>query len=236
MIYIINTISIILYGLILKPDRKIRYKKLYCILVGVQLILFSGLRYGVGDDYFTYLKIYEDIGGMKLSEYSTNLYWKEPIFFMYTRIMRLLFKDNYIPFFCGMAFVTIYFFLKAAYQRNESIVWNVYIYLSTCLFYISMNQIRQLMAISIVLYSIQFIEEKKLNKYVIHILVASGIHNSALIMLPFYFMNQMKVKSKKTIISCIFLGIVAVWLLKDEVIIFLSIYTKFIIAFFTSPA
>lgn len=201
MIYAVNMISILIYALILRPDKaKLINKKLFAIIVTVQLTCISGLQYDVGADYISYLRIYEVVRRMSWGELTKFAYFTEPIYCIYTKIMAVIFQDNFIPYFLGMAFVTSSFLMKAIYDRKENMVWSVYMYLSMGLFYISMNQMRQMMALSIILYTIKFIEEKDWKKYFFWILIAAGIHNSALIMLPCYFLRDIKLRSpKKTI-------------------------------------
>jgi transmembrane protein EpsG len=65
-----------------------------------------------------------------------------------------------------------------------------------------LNQSRQLLAVVLVLYSYSFVKERKLLKYILVITTAGLIHSSALIMLPFYYLGNLKI-NKKTIFSYI---------------------------------
>lgn len=210
MIYVINMLLILVYGLFLRPDKSEKKRKTFCVIVTVQLACISGFQYCVGTDYISYLKIYQYVAGLRWSELPRYFYWNEPVYLIYTKLMSVIFKENFIPYFFGMSFVHAAFLMKAIYDRKENTVWSIYIYLSMGLFYISMNQIRQLIALSIVLFSIKFIEEKNWKKYLFWILIAAGIHNSALVMLPCYFLRDFKIKSRKKAVviitvSCIFL-------------------------------
>lgn len=211
MIYIVNMISILLYAFLLRPDRKegIR-RKAFCTIVCIQLTCISGLQYDVGQDYIPYLRIYEAVGQISWKELPSYFYFREPVYCIYTKLMSVLFHENFAPYFLGMAFATAFFLMKGIYDRKENIVWSTYIYLSMGLFYISMNQIRQLIALSIILYSIQYIENKNWKKYLLWILIAAGIHNSALIMLPCFVLRDIKLRSRKKalgLLLLIFLGL-----------------------------
>lgn len=219
MIYVINMLLILVYAFILKPDRGTgKNQKAFCILVGIQLTCISGFQYGVGTDYESYLRIYETVQGLDWEDLIHYYYWNEPIFLFYTKIIAVLFKENFIPYFFGMALVTVLFLMKAIYERRENTVWTVYIYLSLGLFYVSMNQIRQMAAISIVLYSIRFIEERNWKKYVIWILIAAGIHNSALIMLPCYFITMFKLQSRKKTMGILIVLSICVYFLSPFIV------------------
>lgn len=196
MIYALNMASVLAYAAILKPDRG-RYKKLFASLVVIQFTLLAGLQYGVGADYISYLKIYNAVRALSWKELLSFSYAKEPVYLLYTKIMGILFQDNFVPYFLGMAFIVAFFLVKAIFIRHEKYVWSVYIYLCMGLLYISMNQVRQLMAISIVLYAVSFLEQGNVKKYIFWIIIAAGIHNSALVMLPCFLLRDLKLRSKK---------------------------------------
>ena len=61
---------------------------------------------------------------------------------------------------------------------------------------------RQTLAITIFFWSIQFIKEKKLLKYLTLILIASTIHKSAIMLIPIYFIPQIDY-FKSRLITCI---------------------------------
>lgn len=217
MIYVINMLLILIYAWILKPDGKSGLnRRIFCTLVVVQFTCISGFQYGVGKDYFSYWNIYRTVQKITWEEARDYLYFREPVFLAYTKIMTILFGENPVPYFCGMAFACAFFLIKALCDRREHIVWSLYIYLCMGLFYVSMNQIRQQVALTIILYSIQFLENKKACKYFFWILIAAGIHNSALIMLPCYMLNSIDIKNRKTAIKMFLLVCLATFAMNSS--------------------
>ena len=73
---------------------------------------------------------------------------------------------------------------------------SLYLYISFCLFYVCLNQVRQMLAVSIVLYSFYYMKNNNFKKYCMWILIAAMFHNSALIMLPCYFICQLEFNDK----------------------------------------
>lgn len=78
-------------------------------------------------------------------------------------------------------------------------VYSMILYIGFGYFSYSMCFIRQMMAVSIVLFALKFIEEKKLIPYTVTVLIASTIHQTALIALPFYFLCKAKLNRKTRI-------------------------------------
>ena len=71
------------------------------------------------------------------------------------------------------------------------------------------NGMRQFLAASILFYASKYIENKDFKRYILLLLCAFFIHNSAMIMFPIYFIVQGEAWNKRTILFII-LGIVSV--------------------------
>ena len=219
MIYAVNMLLILIYAIFLHPDSSSeRNRKIFCTLVIIQLTCISGFQYDVGTDYRSYLHMYESIRRMTWKGMTNYFYWKEPIYCIYTKIMAIIFKENFIPYFFGMSLINVFFVMKAIYDRKEGIFWSTYIYISMGLFYISMNQMRQMIAASIILYSVKYIENKNWKKYLFWILVAAGIHNTSLIMLPCYFLRDLKLRSRKKAISILIFICISIYFFSPLII------------------
>ena len=67
------------------------------------------------------------------------------------------------------------------------------------------NGVRQMIVASIFVYASKYIADKKLWRYVIWILIASTIHHSAFMLLPFYLLpNKLKLSDKRVLMFLIF--------------------------------
>ncbi|MDG3374998.1 EpsG family protein, partial [Vibrio parahaemolyticus] len=87
------------------------------------------------------------------------------------------------------SFVTLLIIIKSLslYINKDAVSVSYFVYL--CLFFPqSLNIMRQSLAVAIVFWGLQYILEKCPRKYVITILLAVGVHISALIALPLYFL------------------------------------------------
>lgn len=167
----------------LNPHRNVLF--LYMLIPNLLFAFIFGCRYGVGTDYPDYLNDY--LAG--------RVRMVEP-FFMY---LEGFFRNNgfhYAWFFGACAFIQISFY-TAAFKDRKVYPWLILVlvlggrWLSWC------NGIRQCIAGCIFVYSIHFIEEKKPLYYYICIIIAMMFHRSAMILLPFYFIDKIDFFKRK---------------------------------------
>lgn len=167
--------------------------------------ILSAIRYGIGTDYFNYVRIFENVN----SGISTR---SEPGYVLLNFIVGSLGGNIHHLFFI-VSFMTIlfvYLFLNT-YKEEFSIGLGIFIYL--ILYYnISLNIVRQSLAVVIVLYAFKFIEKRKALKFYLFIGIAMLFHVSAIVILPFYYIyNNLANKSillKLFIYIVIFIAIV----------------------------
>lgn len=167
----------------------------------ISIILYSlifGIRYGVGRDFFAYLNSYEFAAerGYILREGEWG-FDKLTLFFAGLGL-------HYSLFFSFIAFIQIYF-LSLSFKTNKRLLSYIFMsFMLICTFLSWMNGLRQIIALSIFIYAINFALEKKTWKYFVLILIAYLFHSSAIILLPLYFFiikaNQLIPKIKYQII------------------------------------
>lgn len=154
-------------------------RDVYKYIPPVLFALLIGLRgKSVGVDTITYFEHYYIYGKDGCS-------FVEPGFDFINHTLYLYgFEANSLLFVCGLITV-IFIFL--ALERYDNGYGFVAICLYTIPFVFICNGLRQAMALAIFMFSIQFIEKKKLLLYFLFIIFASLFHNSSLILLPLYF-------------------------------------------------
>lgn len=145
----------------------------------IPLILFSivfGMRYDVGVDHLSYLEIYlfQDL--------------KEKYELLFTSITRfsLFLNLHYVIYFSILAFIQVYFFYLA-FKKEIYLFPLLTLFLFTNGEFISwMNIIRHSIAMCIWIYSLNFIVDRKLWKYILFGVIAFLFHRSAIILFIFY--------------------------------------------------
>lgn len=177
-IYILVILAIILLY------NKINTKKInvYDIILLLILILVCGLRDGVGTDYGLYKFYYNNIDQNSRFE----------IGFRFLIELANKVGISYNTFLILISAITITLFYIAIKKYSSKPAASIFFFVALGYYAYSFNIIRQMLAIAITLYGINYIKEKKFLKYLVLILVASLFHSTALIMIPVYFLLKLK--------------------------------------------
>jgi hypothetical protein len=177
---------------------RLGYIKFICFI----LILQSGLRnVAVGADTFAYYTLFEKIKHTSwtqiwvifLNHYSKGI-GKDPGYFAIQKLIQVV-----IPNYQLFLFVISILFFSALgnfiYKNTTKLEHAIFAFvLYSCLFYnfFSITGHRQTIATAGTLFGYEFIKNKKFLLFLLLILIASTIHKSSLIFLPFYFFANIK--------------------------------------------
>lgn len=151
-------------------------------------------RSDVGTDYQVYARVYERIiNGIATA---TDLQWLGTTFVAFCQLVGFIANEKFIILISIIGFLTMFFIYKGTLQ-NSRIPWlSIFLFITTCLYYQTFNQFRQMLAIAIVLYSIKYMKEQKFIKFALTIALATVFHETALIMIPVYFLAKLKINWK----------------------------------------
>lgn len=151
------------------------------ISIIILFTVFCGIRYDVGKDYLSYLSCYLNYG-------VTGDYLSNRMELGFTFLMGTCSRLELSPmFFFGIiSFLQITFFLLAF--RRERYLWPLILlfFFVNGGFMLCMNGLRQAIALCIWLYSLYFIEDKKVMLYLLFCLLAILFHTSAVILIVLY--------------------------------------------------
>jgi len=178
--------------------------KVFLFLTAAMLIFVAGCRYCVGADYTSYyhgLTIYAPRLEESLRDYD------EPGLPIIATIVSWFTDDGaYFIFTCSL--LTIGLFLITTY-RNESSPLMTSLLFMFIVWYGTFNGVRQYLAAAILFCGHRFIYEKKIWKWLLTVLIATGVHTSAIIMFVLYFLLRNKVNLRNVILLSIGTYIVA---------------------------
>ena len=221
-VYISTMLISMLIILIANKVIKVKNKKITLILAAIPLIITSGFRYGVGQDYFSYAKTFE------LASEGQFFDRIEPGFYFIIKFI-LLFTDNYLWMFVITSIIYIMFVFIAIYNQSDNELFSVYLFIAIGYYFAFFNGMRQLLAVSIFFYGIKYIKNRKIIPYAICIIIATLIHNSTILLFPLYFLYGKKLKNYQFVIilliSIIFKPIILKLILS---IVELSKYSNYI--------
>jgi transmembrane protein EpsG len=198
----------------------INFKPSKLLLAGslISLVLVAGFRSNIGDTYF-YMHAY------RLGEFSWELMSGQSDVGFW--VLQLLLKtyvstDPQILIFTT-ALITNTLIVVTLYKYSKKIELSLYVYITSGMFLVSMNGIRQFLAASIIFIATKYLIEKNLIKYFLVVIFASFFHQSVLILIPLYFLVQVKPWSKATLMVIVTALIIVVGFDKFTSILFTAI-------------
>jgi hypothetical protein len=160
------------------------------------LVLFAAFR-GDGFDYNTYLRVFTDLDrSNNIFSFSENnsYYYIEPGFRFIVKLFSFILSPVYIFFAIAFLSVFINFYCFKKYSP--------YVFLTIILYFVhtfllrEMIQIRAGLACSICLYSLIYIEQKKILQFMFLILLSISIHSASIIFCLAYVFYQFNVSTK----------------------------------------
>lgn len=198
LFYTVNNLVILLWAALFcfhKPSK--RKNLVFIILTFTQLGLISILRYHIGFDYNMYAAgynfMYED--GFSTLQYKD---WEVGFVFL-TKILGCL-LPNYIWYMGFIVFITLVPAGIFIYKNSEMPWVSTVLYVNLFLFFMTMNFLRQSIALSIIMLSWHFMKKNKFIPFAITVIIASLFHQTALIMFIVYFFVKMKTTMKEIIV------------------------------------
>jgi transmembrane protein EpsG len=185
--------------------------KAFAFISFLILWVISGIRYGVGTDfydYYTYLSRI-DIVDIRNNEFGIWLLGS---------IVNNFTNDGQMFIFIT-SFIITFFIFYTIYKNSAYPEVSILLFFGLGMYFTSLNIIRQYLAISIVFYSINFLFNKKIFIYIISVLIATMFHFSAIIALVFIVITKLRKSPLMSRLS-IFLALMSVLLFYDKVLVF----------------
>ncbi|MBH5317305.1 EpsG family protein [Paenibacillus sp. GSMTC-2017] len=171
----------------------IQPNKVLAGVVALSLVVVSGLRNSIGD---TYLYMH----GYEVNDFSLEavLKGKDIGFNLLQMVLKQITDDPQLLLFIT-AFVTNVLIVAVLYKYARLFEISMFVYITSGAFIVSMNGLRQYMAAAIIFAATKYLLEGRWKAYLIVVLFASVFHQSALIMIPIYFIVRRKAWTSTTI-------------------------------------
>ena len=179
--YIFITI-ILLFGAIAEVFGVKKNAKIYFVISAILVALFAGLRYNTGADWSVYEPLFYKMPQLgNIEKWELGFYWTNLIFYH-------VFGNYYVLQFAASVFL-MYSVARFLWKYTE------YPMFTLLLFFIMfinngilMAQVRQSIAVAIILFGYEYIFNRSLGKFVLIVIMASLFHISAILALPMYYM------------------------------------------------
>lgn len=174
------------------------------IMSALPLVLVAGFRYRVGRDYMSYARSFVAVCDGKRG------YYKE-IGYRFLQIVMSLVTSDYMWMFIACAIIFGAFYYKGIYKNSVNPPMSVALIVSTSLFFSYMNGQRQGLALSVMFYSLTYVFEQDLKKFLICIAIATSLHNSSLVYVIVYFLYNVDLTEVKILKYTVIFGTIGVF-------------------------
>ena len=182
---------------------EIRHSEAFAIFAVLPIILWAGFRSGHGYvDTNAYIRFYAQVPtsfeGLKAF---INGYNEDVGFTIFTAIIKRIFGTSYTPYLfiiAGVQCVIVSLFFR---KYSTAFSFSLFLFIASAEYFSWVfNGMRQFLAVAITLLGFQDLLDKKYLKYICIVLIASTIHQSALIMIPIAFVVQGKPWNARSLI------------------------------------
>lgn len=215
MVYLLNIIVSVGYSYIVRKNKKMRFN-VYIPIILLWILILGG-QDGVGTDYYSYKKIYEE---HHVLERFYNV--KEYLFYYFIIFFSKFIKNGQFLFFFDSLLKTILFFiiLKKTISNKYSYIF-IFLYLSySTIFYNQMNGIRNYLAGYFFTLGVIYLIKNQKKIFFLLLGIGNFIHKTCLYMFSIFFINKQIKKNidNKKIYIFLFLGIIIAFLPLKEMI------------------
>lgn len=196
-------------------SKKMPISKVAQVTSSILLVLLVICRYDIGYDYHTYYSLVED-KNMELIEFLFSP------FSAYLAYIAVYFDSPHLIFIL-FGIPTFVLILCGISKNSKNYSLSVFIFI--CLFLINfLSVIRQALAVALCFYAYRYIVERKLFKYVCFVVIAALFHSSALIVLPFFWLDKIKFRAL-FVLSILFFGLKSILF---NLFLELDLYTSYL--------
>ena len=195
-VFYITIVSTYIFNLLTMISYKKKYYMLaifWLIMTAIFLVCVSGLRNGIGDT-----GAYMD-GYVRMAEGINKFKFEGEFLFYLLQLMLIQISSDPQIFLFTTALITNVLNIISFNKYRTYLELEIYLYITSGYYIISMNGIRQCLAASILLMCTKFVVEGKFKEYLVCIIIISFIHKSVLIMIPLYFIIRQEAWSKRVI-------------------------------------
>lgn len=199
-IYVGLNILIVIIFLFFKKNKAL-------ITVSVILIMISGFRGDFTVDYSNYRFLFDYYKKFAITDFYNYKIDQEIGYFLLNKIVQI-YTNKFVYLNILISIIIITLFSIQIKKDSKNYYLSIILFVNLGQYYTSFNIMRQILAVAIVFSASKFLYKKSRKTiyiYSIIILLASLIHKSALIMLIFYFLSNIRISKKKLIV--IFIGV-----------------------------
>lgn len=186
-VFYVTTIATYFLALLTRKIES-KYGKISCFFlffVIAILIIVSAIRSSIGDT-----TMYRHLYNLVNESYAGDGY--EIGFIYFIKFLKIFSDNSQLLIIVTSVIINILNVITIyRYTKDSYFELGIYLYITSGYYIVTMNGIRQSLAASILFFATTLIFKKKYKTYFFIVLLMSTIHNSALIMIPLYFIVRL---------------------------------------------
>lgn len=208
-IYQILLLTILVNGLVAYTYNQRNFKKYFIISSFMMIVLIAALRgTDIGKDlsghYATNFVLIANTAWTDLVEFtSTGLY--DIGFVVFCKLISFISKDPQC-FIIATSLLTFGSIGRYIYRHSEDVILETFLLITSFLMFMYMTMIAQVLAIAIILFAIDYLNDKKYLKFILLVILASTFHGSAIICFIFILLSMLETRRKYIFIYIMLLG------------------------------
>ena len=182
----------------------------FCLSIG----LFVGLADMLGGyDRYIYSEVFQSmhenvVKGILFSEEFILFFGKEPVFGLINDLIAFFTPNRYIFI---LAYTILLYMVYAVnfykYTKNPFLAILIF---EGLMFFFTFTYLRQVLAAGIIWLAIPYVAQRKFKKYILFVVLATLIHNSAAYMILLYFITQRKFEKKNIVLFMLALLLIGI--------------------------
>lgn len=211
-VFIYALLSLILFTDFCKKDQR----NIILSTIAVCMVIFIGLRGESGTDSINYIDFFKNHTDTFWDWKNEEKGYAEHGFYILSIILKSIW-NNINFYFISISAITMFFLSKSLKEFSLFPLLGFCTYYSRFLIIRDMNQIRQALAIVIIIYSFKYLLQDKKRIFLFFIIGATMMHYSSIIVVPFLFLYKYKLSLKQAItiiFVSLIMGIIGGFLLK----------------------
>lgn len=228
-IYLILMAVVVLLGIPLIEYKPTLMKKcIYITVVFAFMLYITFFRYGLGNDYYSYIYIMRQVDSASFLEIFSLGY--ETGFIILTKLITI-FTTNTDILFMIYGLVILLPTAYAIFRYSENLWMSTMLFISLTFFYCSLNFIRQSIAFAIILLAYRHFKEGNHFRVMLFIFLASLFHSTVIVLIPIYLLAvAIRVTKLSVAIYGLFFAIIYFfsWQILDIAIVILPQYKNYI--------
>lgn len=208
ILFVITTILAWLYSGNTKVPKSLFFS--FCLSIG----LFVGLADMLGGyDRYIYSEVFQDMHenvtkGVFFSEEFLSFFGKEPVYGLINDFIAFFTPNRYIFILVYTLFLYMVYAVNFyKYTKNPFFALLIF---EGLMFFFTFTYLRQVLAAGVVWSAIPYVTQRKLKKYLLFIVLATLIHNSAAYMILLYFIPRRKFEKKHVVLFMLALLVIGI--------------------------